>query len=100
MYQRNGANGATSQQSGDPYSQYLVNGNGVESSGKQQRRAGKEWLPYSGQRQLIIAIDLGTTYSGASYCILEPGKRPKIEDVRAWPGQPSHLCKFNVQWRR
>jgi hypothetical protein len=63
MYQRNGVNGSnggSSHQNGDPYSQYLVNGNGVEpSSAKQQRRAGKEWLPYSGQRQLIIAIDLG-----------------------------------------
>lgn len=76
------------------YAQYLVQPNGAPQTAKQQRRAGKEWLPYQGQRQLIIAIDLGTTYSGASYCILEPGKRPKIEDVRAWPGQPSHLSKI------
>lgn len=55
---RNGAsNGGSS--NGDLYSQYLVNGNGPDSPHKQQRRAGKEWLPYSGQRQLIIAIDLG-----------------------------------------
>lgn len=55
---RNGvSNGGSS--NGDLYSQYLVNGNEPDSPHKQQRRAGKEWLPYSGQRQLIIAIDLG-----------------------------------------
>lgn len=41
------------------YAQYLVTPNGTSQASKQQRRAGKEWLPYSGQRQLIIAIDLG-----------------------------------------
>lgn len=53
-------NGTASHPPADAYTQYLVNGNAAEASGKQQRRAGKEWLPYSGQRQLIIAIDLGS----------------------------------------
>lgn len=96
-----GAAATTSNGTKNSYAQYLVqpNGLGAQPQQKQQRRAGKEWLPYSGQRQLIIAIDLGTTYSGASYCILEPGKRPKIEDVRAWPGQPSHLCAWMARGR-
>jgi hypothetical protein len=122
------------------YVQYLADG-GIAP--KPQRRAGKDWLPYQGERQLIISIDLGacvggakwvnrerglrrraanaqrtrrtsalraatahpapllmhtahlagTTYSGASYCILEPGKKPRIEDCRAYPGQASGLCE-------
>lgn len=54
-------NPAASSENGQNYNQYLVhgNGNGASSSEKPQRRTGKEWLPYTGQRQLIIAIDLG-----------------------------------------
>lgn len=104
---QNGHNGASVS-----YNQYLADGS---LAPKPQRRAGKDWLPYQGERQLIISIDLGelragqnargapracadtlssgTTYSGASYCILEPGKKPRIEDCRAYPGQASGLCE-------
>ncbi|PWN42449.1 hypothetical protein IE81DRAFT_323413 [Ceraceosorus guamensis] len=75
---------------GNNYNQYLADGSVAP---RLQRRAGKDWLPYQGERQLIISIDLGTTYSGASYCILEPGKKPRIEDCRAYPGQASGLSK-------
>ncbi|UZJ55704.1 hypothetical protein CBS101457_005024 [Exobasidium rhododendri] len=57
------------------------------------KRAGKEWLPYRGPPSLIIAIDLGTTFSGASYCILTPGQKPKIEDVKSYPGQATSGSK-------
>ncbi|KAK0568542.1 hypothetical protein OC861_001872 [Tilletia horrida] len=73
------------------YDQYLADpGMGPGSS---QKRRGREWLPYQGERQLIIAIDLGTTYSGASFCVLEPGKKPKIEDVKSYPAQATGLSK-------
>ena len=38
--------------------------------------------PYSGQRRsLVLALDIGTTFSGVSYAILEPGEVPKIHGV-------------------
>ena len=37
---------------------------------------------YTGnKRKLIIAFDLGTTFSGASFAILDPGKIPRIQTV-------------------
>ncbi|EPT00710.1 hypothetical protein FOMPIDRAFT_150495 [Fomitopsis schrenkii] len=47
-----------------------------------------ELRPYSGSsRKLVIAIDVGTTYSGAAYCILDPGVIPKVWSVTRFPGQ-------------
>jgi len=44
--------------------------------------------PYQGQtRSLVIAIDIGTTFSGVSYAILEPDTIPKIHGVTRFPGQ-------------
>ena len=38
--------------------------------------------PYGGStRSLVLAFDLGTTFSGVSYAILEPGEVPKIHGV-------------------
>ena len=38
--------------------------------------------PYAGSRRgLIVGIDVGTTYSGASYSILDPGVVPIIQGV-------------------
>jgi hypothetical protein len=38
--------------------------------------------PHAGStRSLVIAIDVGTTFSGVSYAILEPGEIPKIHGV-------------------
>lgn len=38
--------------------------------------------PYSGSiRSLVLALDVGTTFSGVSYAILEPGEIPKIHGV-------------------
>ena len=38
--------------------------------------------PYSGpRRNLVIAIDFGTTFSGVSYAVLEPGLIPEIRSV-------------------
>ncbi|KAK2462914.1 hypothetical protein APHAL10511_005112 [Amanita phalloides] len=44
--------------------------------------------PYAGtRRKLVIAFDVGTTFSGASYAILEPGQTPEIRGVTQYPGQ-------------
>ena len=38
--------------------------------------------PYQGRiRKLVLAFDVGTTYSGVSYCILDPGEIPSIHGV-------------------
>lgn len=38
--------------------------------------------PYAGSsRKLVLALDVGTTFSGVSYCILDPGEIPKIHGV-------------------
>ncbi|KAK1227389.1 hypothetical protein PQX77_009616 [Marasmius sp. AFHP31] len=38
-------------------------------------------------RKIVIAFDVGTTYSGASYAVLDPGLSPVIEGVSKFPGQ-------------
>ncbi|KAH9944812.1 hypothetical protein B0H21DRAFT_779339 [Amylocystis lapponica] len=44
--------------------------------------------PYGGMsRSLVLALDVGTTFSGVSYAILEPGEVPKIHGVTRFPGQ-------------
>lgn len=34
------------------------------------------------KRKLVLSIDVGTTFSGMSYVVLEQGKEPKIETVK------------------
>ncbi|KAI0044928.1 hypothetical protein FA95DRAFT_1583585 [Auriscalpium vulgare] len=47
-----------------------------------------QWSPYSGNRRaIVLAFDVGTTFSGVSYAILEPGEIPKIHGVTRFPGQ-------------
>ncbi|EIW80615.1 hypothetical protein CONPUDRAFT_125441 [Coniophora puteana RWD-64-598 SS2] len=44
--------------------------------------------PYKGlSRKLVLAFDVGTTFSGVSYCILDPGEVPKIQGVSRYPAQ-------------
>ncbi|PPQ74250.1 hypothetical protein CVT24_001151 [Panaeolus cyanescens] len=44
--------------------------------------------PYSGsQRKLVLAFDVGTTFSGVSYSILDPGEIPEIRGVTRFPAQ-------------
>ncbi|GJE90679.1 HSP70 family protein [Phanerochaete sordida] len=38
-------------------------------------------------RKLVVAMDVGTTYSGVGYAILDPGEVPKIQGVTRFPGQ-------------
>ncbi|KAG9309474.1 hypothetical protein JVU11DRAFT_10444 [Chiua virens] len=47
-----------------------------------------ERKPYSGlTRQLVLAFDIGTTYSAISYCILQPGEVPQPQGVQKYPGR-------------
>ncbi|KAI0319130.1 hypothetical protein OF83DRAFT_1227634 [Amylostereum chailletii] len=51
--------------------------------------------PYSGpKRRLVLAFDLGTTFSGVSYAILDPGKVPNIQTVARYPGQEAGDLKI------
>ncbi|PFH47733.1 hypothetical protein AMATHDRAFT_151430 [Amanita thiersii Skay4041] len=44
--------------------------------------------PYQGdKRKLVISIDVGTTYSGVSYAVLDPGLPSQIQGVTQYPGQ-------------
>ena len=37
---------------------------------------------YSGSlRKLVVALDIGTTFSGAAYAFLDPGQVPQIRSV-------------------
>ncbi|KAI6156475.1 hypothetical protein EDD17DRAFT_1845061 [Pisolithus thermaeus] len=38
-------------------------------------------------RKLVLAFDVGTTFSGISYCILDPGDVPVIRGVSKFPSQ-------------
>ncbi|KDR70734.1 hypothetical protein GALMADRAFT_254772 [Galerina marginata CBS 339.88] len=45
-------------------------------------------LPFHGpRRKLVLAFDVGTTYSGISYSILDPGQVPQIKGVTQFPAQ-------------
>ncbi|KAL1725504.1 hypothetical protein EV714DRAFT_221153 [Schizophyllum commune] len=44
--------------------------------------------PYEGKsRRLVIAIDVGTTFSGVSYSVLDPGQVPQVCGVNRFPAQ-------------
>ena len=39
-------------------------------------------VPYPGStRKFILALDIGTTFSGAAYAFLDPGQVPEIRSV-------------------
>ncbi|CEH17656.1 hypothetical protein CBOM_04056 [Ceraceosorus bombacis] len=43
-------------------------------------------VPHKGPKELIIALDFGTTYSGVAICLLNPGEVPDPRPVMPWPG--------------
>ncbi|KAI1793722.1 hypothetical protein LXA43DRAFT_202911 [Ganoderma leucocontextum] len=47
-------------------------------------------------RKLVVGIDVGTTFSGVSYAILDPGEVPSIHSITRYPGQESEAgnCKI------
>ncbi|KAJ7207969.1 hypothetical protein GGX14DRAFT_634628 [Mycena pura] len=50
--------------------------------------------PYRGStRKLIVSIDVGTTYTATSFCLLQPGNVPKFEEILRWPKQATPDAK-------
>ncbi|PIL34593.1 hypothetical protein GSI_03372 [Ganoderma sinense ZZ0214-1] len=47
-------------------------------------------------RKLVVGIDVGTTFSGVSYAILDPGEVPSIHTITRYPGQENEAgnCKI------
>ncbi|KAI6030475.1 hypothetical protein F5J12DRAFT_294005 [Pisolithus orientalis] len=53
--------------------------------------------PYEGPpRKLILAFDVGTTFSGISYCIVDPGEIPVIRGVPKFPAQERVGCSNKI----
>ncbi|KAH6910170.1 hypothetical protein BKA70DRAFT_1147167 [Coprinopsis sp. MPI-PUGE-AT-0042] len=56
--------------------------------------------PYAGTtRKLLLAFDVGTTFSGISYSIMDPGQVSEIRPVTRYPGQ-GHVgadCKIPTE---
>ncbi|KAI0318140.1 hypothetical protein OF83DRAFT_1171352 [Amylostereum chailletii] len=51
--------------------------------------------PFTGpKRRLVLAFDLGTTFSGVSYALLDPGKVPEIKSITRFPGQEAGDSKI------
>ena len=56
--------------------------------------------PYDGSsRKFILALDIGTTFSGAAYAFLDPGKVPQIRPVtkQALPPIPDPVTRRDKQ---
>ena len=55
---------------------------------------------YSGSsRKLVIALDIGTTFSGAAYALLDPGEIPQIQSVTRRVSPPiSGLVAGGDEW--
>jgi len=55
------------------------------------KQPGTARKPYNGPKKaLAIALDVGTTFSGVSYAVLDPGEIPKIYEVTRYaPRVPS-----------
>ncbi|KDQ57912.1 hypothetical protein JAAARDRAFT_193396 [Jaapia argillacea MUCL 33604] len=50
--------------------------------------------PYEGKgRRLVVSIDVGTTFTAASFCILQEGRVPKFEEILRWPKQANPDAK-------
>ncbi|KAF8966241.1 hypothetical protein BDZ97DRAFT_697700 [Flammula alnicola] len=48
------------------------------------------------QRNLVLAFDIGTTFSGISYSILDPGRIPKVEGVTKYPAYSDNSTTVSV----
>ena len=51
--------------------------------------------PYAGETKLVVAFDIGTTFSGVSYCILEEGQIPEITGVTRQAARFLELIPFD-----
>ena len=45
---------------------------------------------YSGRfRKLVVVLDIGTTFGGAAYALLDPGEVPQIKPVTKYVSYPT-----------
>ncbi|KAF8311672.1 uncharacterized protein EI90DRAFT_3138173 [Cantharellus anzutake] len=51
---------------------------------------------WSGREKLILAFDIGATYSGVAYSHLFPFSPQAVSCVSGWPGQPVHQSENKV----
>jgi hypothetical protein len=57
--------------------------------------------PYAGnKRRLVVSIDVGTTFTAASFAILQPEQDIKFEEVLRWPMQVSTLVAARARISR
>ena len=52
-------------------------------------------VPYSGSRKFILALEIGTDFSGAAFALLDPGQVPQIQSVtrRVLPPIPDPVTR-------
>ncbi|KJA13504.1 hypothetical protein HYPSUDRAFT_72989 [Hypholoma sublateritium FD-334 SS-4] len=48
------------------------------------------------RRKIVIAFDIGTTFSGVSYSVLEPGQVPTIKNVTRFPAQDRASGSYKI----
>ncbi|KAH7886681.1 glycoside hydrolase superfamily [Phlebopus sp. FC_14] len=49
-------------------------------------------------RRLVVSVDIGTTFTAASFCILQKGKLPKFEEILRWPKQSRLRATPEMIW--
>ncbi|KAI1793701.1 hypothetical protein LXA43DRAFT_201572 [Ganoderma leucocontextum] len=47
-------------------------------------------------RKLVVGIDVGTTFSGVSYALLDPGEVPSIHGITRYPGQENEAGNSKI----
>ncbi|KAI0738318.1 hypothetical protein C8Q80DRAFT_1275832 [Daedaleopsis nitida] len=50
----------------------------------------------SAHRKLVLSIDVGTTFSGMSYAIINKGENPDIKTVTRYPGQEDRAGDYRI----
>lgn len=61
------------------------------------KQPGAARKPYNGlKKALVIAFDVGTTFSGVSYALLDPGEIPKIYEVTRYVFLPRHTFPITL----
>ena len=54
--------------------------------------------PFTGSlRRLVLAFDVGTTFSGISFAVLDPGGEPKIQTVTRYACAHTVLLRVEIE---
>ena len=58
-------------------------------------------IPYNGaSRKLVLAFDIGTTFSGSAYAFLDPGRVPEIHSVTKCVFLTPYYLTVTLNWRQ